>query len=808
MISTPKPPDPYEQASAQAGANIDSAVANDLLNNRTEITPTGRIDYIDQGVQTIVDSQGKTREIPIRDRVITLSDGQQEILDLTEDTSQNLLGIAKDRSAFLGDYLQDGINTDDLTAWQNAPDAPQLNTQPLNFGSMESYGGPSQNVTFDYAGADTELGRVNQPDDLVNSVSLNTNFKVPNFGGGINFDVGSIEDGNHLITTASGDIAGAGEGIQDSITLDRSGGQIGELPKTFRGDRVTGAIDDAGQIQSDVNYRGPGLRYDTSMQQFTGDIADAGDIQRSVGVDDYSEDRRRVEDALMSRHNRHFEDVEAGLDAKLRAQGLVPGSEAYDTQFRQMREMQNDAIMESIIRGGEEQSRLFGLDLASGQFANQAQQQQFGQNQARGLFAMDVNRLNNATALAGDQFYNQAVGQGFQQAMDEGTFANTAQGQQFGQNVAQAQMDMAAANQNNALEEARARFGADMQGQTFQQTLANAGFGRDSALAEAQYGLDANQQRFSQLAEQQAQRIAAANANTSAANAINQYALGQGALSIDAQLAATDAAVKQGQLALAAQEAENRAVLNEANFANNAALQGLNMDLLSTGFNNDAIQGEIDNAADAAAFQNAAVGQDFAQGLGLLGFNNAATQQDNENQATAQAALNQYLSQQFALDQARTSQDNALRQSQLQEEFALRGQPINEVTSLMSGSQLMMPQFTAPFQTGTPPVPIGQYIQDEYEARLANSAATAQGLLGFGGALLGPLFGSDRRIKKNIKPVGKLKSGVNVYSYQYRHNDKPAIGVMADEVGFIPGAVVTLGGIAHVDYSKVLAHAG
>lgn len=94
MISSPKPPDPYEQANAQAGANIDSAVANDLLNNRTEITPTGRIDYVDKGTTQYTDSQGNVRDIPIRERVVTLSDGQQDLLDLTESTSKNLLQVA------------------------------------------------------------------------------------------------------------------------------------------------------------------------------------------------------------------------------------------------------------------------------------------------------------------------------------------------------------------------------------------------------------------------------------------------------------------------------------------------------------------------------------------------------------------------------------------------------------------------------------------------------------------------------------------------------------------------------------------
>lgn len=68
-------------------------------------------------------------------------------------------------------------------------------------------------------------------------------------------------------------------------------------------------------------------------------------------------------------------------------------------------------------------------------------------------------------------------------------------------------------------------------------------------------------------------------------------------------------------------------------------------------------------------------------------------------------------------------------------------------------------------------------------------------------------WASDRRLKKNIKLVGKTDSGLNVYSFQYKSGGPTVMGVMADEVEqVIPAAVHkrAVGGVFDaVDYSKI-----
>ena len=780
MISSPKPPDPYEQANAQAGANIDSAVANDLLNNRTEITPSGRIDYVDKGITQYTDSQGNVRDIPIRERVVTLSDGQQDLLDLTESTSKNLLQVADERAGYMKEFLPQGLDTSGLTQRAAPATAPELDTSRMSFDRMGLHGGVDGQTIRDYGydPAQHQLSGVDAPAGLRTEVSLNKDFSGvgAGLGGGAGF-------GN-----VSGDIAGVGEGLTRSVDLSKSGGTIGGLNRDFTGERHSGAVADAGGIQRNVDYQGPGVRHDAGLERSTGNVADSGNVRRTLGVDDYATQRDDVEDAIMSRYNRHFAETENQLDQKLRAQGLVPGTEAYDRQFRQLREMQTDASMQAILAGGQEQSRLFGLDLASGQFENASQQQLFNQNLQRAQHDLNVNRQNNQTALADGQFYNAAIGQDFQQALDNATFANAAQGQAFGQNLQRTLTQMDATGRNNDLAERRARFGNDAQNLYFQQTLANAGFGNEAALSEAGFANAAQEQGFRQAAEQTAQRIAAGGVNNQAAALQNQ------------------AAVDAARLQLEAQRASNDAALAEAAFHNNATTQGLNNDLAAAGFNNEVLTGNLGLSRDAADFYNAGLAAESQRGLDLINQQNEALATNNLVQAAERSAYNEGLQSQFELDQRAAADTNAQRQAELEELAYLRNQPINEISALMSGSTMMPPQFSAPFQTGIQPVDIAGYIQNAYEAERANSAAKAHGLFGLGAALLGGI--SDRRLKTDIRRVGQLGGGIPVYAYKLRHNGQSGLGVMADEVRHIPGAVANVGGIDLVDYRAVLKHSG
>lgn len=82
------------------------------------------------------------------------------------------------------------------------------------------------------------------------------------------------------------------------------------------------------------------------------------------------------------------------------------------------------------------------------------------------------------------------------------------------------------------------------------------------------------------------------------------------------------------------------------------------------------------------------------------------------------------------------------------------------------------------------------------------------GSLASGIGAVGGLF-SDRRLKTDIKPVGKLDSGIGLYSYRFKGDDVRHVGVMADEVKkVIPDAVKRHhSGFDKVDYERVMEHA-
>ncbi len=145
-----------------------------------------------------------------------------------------------------------------------------------------------------------------------------------------------------------------------------------------------------------------------------------------------------------------------------------------------------------------------------------------------------------------------------------------------------------------------------------------------------------------------------------------------------------------------------------------------------------------------------------------------------------------------------------------QTDLTKRNQPINETTALMSGGQVSQPQFGATPTTGVNGTDVAGLINSNYQARLNQANATNGGLMGLGSTILGGFMMSDRRSKKNISEVGKLKDGTKIYSYEYKEKfgGKPGLmhlGVMAGEAQRKhPDAVVTGDdGYKRVSYNKI-----
>ena len=161
---------------------------------------------------------------------------------------------------------------------------------------------------------------------------------------------------------------------------------------------------------------------------------------------------------------------------------------------------------------------------------------------------------------------------------------------------------------------------------------------------------------------------------------------------------------------------------------------------------------------------------------------------------------------------AQLGTQNAAQQAELQRQSFLRQQPLNEITGLMSGSQIQMPQFQGYQPTNIAPAPIfagaqatGQAAMDAYGIQSANANAQNAGLygaLGTAGGLAAMKF-SDRRLKSNIERIGTHPIGLPIYEYDIFGERQ--IGFMADEVeAFMPAAVsVHPSGFKMVDYKML-----
>ncbi|PHX98304.1 MAG: hypothetical protein CK529_13705 [Rhodospirillaceae bacterium] len=275
----------------------------------------------------------------------------------------------------------------------------------------------------------------------------------------------------------------------------------------------------------------------------------------------------------------------------------------------------------------------------------------------------------------------------------------------------------------------------------------------------------------------------------------------------------------------------NRAALDSGNFANAALGQAGGMDMARGQFANAATGQVIADAIARGQFANAATGQAMADAIARGQFANSATGQANQmdlargqfrNEATDQlnqgdlqrfGFQNQAQQQLYGMDMGRAQFQNAAAQQSLQQQLALRGQPINEASALLSGQQIQAPQFANVPQTGVQAADYqGAVAQNyaaanaQYNAQLqrggADTAAIA-GLLGRGLGAAGFYF-SDRRLKRNVERISTGFHGLPIYRYDYLWGE-PAIGYMADEVAAVAPHAVMVGpdGFAQVNYGAL-----
>jgi hypothetical protein len=242
----------------------------------------------------------------------------------------------------------------------------------------------------------------------------------------------------------------------------------------------------------------------------------------------------------------------------------------------------------------------------------------------------------------------------------------------------------------------------------------------------------------------------------------------------------------------------------------------------------------MDMAAQRAGFQNAAQQQAFTQQLGRGQFYNQAQAQQFQEQLQAgtfanqaqqqdyqQAALraqfyNSAAAQNMARNQSIFGAQNQLRNQYISEQYAQRNQPINEITALLSGSQVTNPSFVNTPNQQIPTTDVAGLINnrfsqdmDVYKQQSANFNSLMGGIFG----MMGGMVRSDRREKENIDRVGTVFAANEngdkpLPVYQYSYKDDPTsmrhVGPMAQDVEKVDrSAVKTRKGVKYIDTTKL-----
>lgn len=273
-------------------------------------------------------------------------------------------------------------------------------------------GKPKAPKAPDYAAAAREQGVANTNSALATNYLNQPNQVGPDGSLMFSYD---YENGNRLPdgtviprTTATTSLSPAQQKLYDQNNAISTA--LNDLAQ-----RGIGYVDQASSNPIDQS-RLPGLNNAPAPRDFK-DTIDLSGVSRRPTFEDFGTDRDRVTEALMSRMRPELERQRKARETVLANQGLNMGSEAYQGEQRQLGQNENDAFMQSILAGTQEQQRQFGnaMDLRNQGFNEQknmmdtynlAQEAEFNQGLAGAQFG---NAARSQAIQEADYFKNQPL---------------------------------------------------------------------------------------------------------------------------------------------------------------------------------------------------------------------------------------------------------------------------------------------------------------------------------------------------------------------------------------------------------------
>lgn len=811
----PATPDYAAAATAQGAANKETAITQGYLNNPNVYGPLGSQvvgfnSTTNQPTiyQTLTPTGQSTLEAQQRVQLGSASLGEKGLA-----SASNILG-----TPFQYTGPQTNASLANSGQIEGSPNLMGMGSASGGFTGERAYGVNNSGTASGNATSGQAYGQVPNPQQFANFQGQQAQSNV----------VPGDAKGNFQSGTASGGVNGP--------SLQQSYGNYGSVQNApnlgFYGLASSIGADQyglSGGINSNQYGSAQGGVQDVNLQQSVGNI---GQINQNLNPNNYLANSQlnlsnvaqmpvnagtTGQAAIMSRLAPQLERQQKATAQNLANQGLVAGGEAYTNAMRDQSQQQNDLLTQAALQGisldtaanqqgfnqalatgqygntGAQQN--FGNALAAQQAQNAAQSQGFNQQLQSGQFGNQAQLASFGVDLQNQQAQNQAIAQNYGQGLNAQQLANQSVAQNFGQGVTASNAANTALqqNQNAALQQQAAANQA--QAQQYAQSQGNAQFANQSQLA----GFNANLQNQQAQNQAIAQNSAQGLAQQQAYNAAIGQNFGQ---NLQNQQAYNSAVAQNYQQGMGTQAAQLQAAAQ--NFGQNVANQQLG---------NQATQQNFNNALATQAAQNQAIAQNFGQNVTAQQISNAAVGQNYQQGMGTQAAQNQALSQNqnIAIQQQQLANAAQLQQynqnlgagqfsnqaalQELQKQLTLRNQPLNEITGLMSGSQLQMPQFQGYNPTNIAPAPIfagaqaqGAADMQRYGIQQSGANAATSGLFNLAGAAA-PLIFSDRKLKSNIKRIGTHKLGIGLYEYDIFGERQQ--GVMADEVEKImPKAVL------------------
>ena len=118
-MKSPKAPDPYATAEAQAQFNQNTAVQQQLLNFVDQSNPYGSVNYNQTGTSTFTGADGKVYTVPKFSQTTSFTPEGQAIFDKTLTAQNNIAQIAADQSGAVQEALSNPFefNNQDAADW-------------------------------------------------------------------------------------------------------------------------------------------------------------------------------------------------------------------------------------------------------------------------------------------------------------------------------------------------------------------------------------------------------------------------------------------------------------------------------------------------------------------------------------------------------------------------------------------------------------------------------------------------------------------------------------------------------------------